>query len=158
MYLEDRGKIIVGYQGIGKSTLAFHNVEVIDLESSNFFIDGVRQGDWFKAYCNIARSLCRQGYVVCISSHKEVREELAKNPATHQIIVCPSLSLKDKWIDKLRYRYEQCDSSKNFKALRNAEDCYDSNIKDLMTQEGFEHILIEDMNYDLSNLLELNAR
>lgn len=158
MYLEESGKVVVGYQGIGKSTLAFHNIQVIDLESSNFFVDGVRQGDWFKAYCNIARDLCRQGYIVCISSHKEIREELAKKPAANQVIVFPALSLKDDWIKKLRYRYEQCDSSKNFKALRNAEKNYEQNIMDLMTQDGFEHIAIQDMNYDLANLLQLNTR
>ena len=34
--------IIVGYQWIGKSTLANNETGVIDLESSNFFVDGKR--------------------------------------------------------------------------------------------------------------------
>ena len=155
---EGYGKVIVGYQGIGKSTLAFHNNRVIDLESSCFFVDGKRADNWYIPYCNIARCLCKQGYIVCVSSHKEVREELAKKPASNQVIVYPSLALKDKWIDKLRYRYEQCDSSKNFKALKNAEQCYEANISDLMEQNGFEHIVIRDMNYDLAILLKLNTR
>ena len=158
MYLEETGKIIVGYQGVGKSALAFHHIQVLDLESSNFFVDGVRQGDWYKAYCNIARSLCRQGYIVCVSSHKEVREELARKPAEKQVIVFPSLSLKEKWINMLSYRYERCDTSKNYKAWRNAVDCYESNITDLMKQQGFEHIEIPDMNYNLANLLEIDTR
>lgn len=158
MYLEETGKIIVGYQGVGKSALAFHHIQVIDLESSNFFVDGVRQGDWYKAYCNIARSLCRQGYIVCVSSHKEVREELARKPAEKQVIVFPSLSLKEKWINMLSYRYERYDTSKNYKAWRNAVDCYESNITDLMKQEGFEHIEIPDMNYNLANLLKIDTR
>ena len=158
MYLEETGKIIVGYQGVGKSALAFHHIQVIDLESSNFFVDGVRQGDWYKAYCNIARSLCRQGYIVCVSSHKEVREELARKPAEKQVIVFPSLSLKEKWINMLSYHYERCDTSKNYKAWRNAVDCYESNITDLMKQQGFEHIEIPDMNYNLANLLEIDTR
>ena len=158
MYLEETGKVVVGYQGVGKSALAFHHIQVIDLESSNFFVDGVRQGDWYKAYCNIARSLCRQGYIVCVSSYKEVREELARKPAEKQVIVFPSLSLKEKWINMLRYRYERCDTSKNYKAWRNAVDCYESNITDLMKQEGFEHIEIPDMNYNLANLLEIDTR
>lgn len=157
MYSE-YGKIIVGYQGIGKSTLAFHNNRVIDLESSNFFVDGERPANWYIIYCKIARALCKQGYIVCVSSHKEVREELAKKPAVNQVVVFPALQLKDNWIKKLRNRYEQCDSSKNFKALRNAEQNYDQNIMDLMKQDGFEHIAIQDMNYDLANLLQLNTR
>ena len=76
MYSE-YGKVVVGYQGIGKSTLAFHNNRVIDLESSNFFVDGERPANWHIIYCKIARALCKQGYIVCVSSHKEVREELA---------------------------------------------------------------------------------
>jgi ABC-type proline/glycine betaine transport system ATPase subunit len=65
MYLEEYGKVVVGYQGIGKSTLAFHNNRVIDLESSNFFVDGERPANWHIIYCNIARALCKQGYIVC---------------------------------------------------------------------------------------------
>lgn len=57
------GQIVVGYQGVGKSTLAYHNRSVIDLESSNFFVDGKRDEKWYIPYCNIARSLARQGYL-----------------------------------------------------------------------------------------------
>ena len=43
--------IVVGYQGIGKSSIGGkHNC--IDLESSNFYIDGKRDNDWYKIYCN----------------------------------------------------------------------------------------------------------
>lgn len=150
------GKIVVGYQGIGKSTLAFHNDQVIDLESSYFFVGDKRADDWYIPYCNIARALCRQGYIVCISSHKVVRDELVRKPADNQVIICPSPELKEKWIKKLQYRYKQDESDKNFKALKNAESCYESNITDLINQEGFGHIIIGDMNYDLLSLLNLN--
>ncbi|MBQ2396167.1 MAG: hypothetical protein II304_03865 [Bacteroidales bacterium] len=150
------GKIVVGYQGVGKSTLSYHNKNVIDLESSNFFVNGKRADDWYIPYCNIARTLCRQGYIVCISSHEVVRKELLNNPAPNQIIVCPSLDLKDKWINNLRNRYNQNKSDKNYKALRNAEACYDENISALTNQQGFEHIIIDNMGYDLSSLLELS--
>ena len=158
MSFQQQGMIIVGYQGIGKSTLAFHNNRVIDLESSNFFVDGERPNNWHIIYCNIARVLCRQGYIVCISSHKEVREELARNPAQNQVIIYPTHILKDKWIAKLRYRYEETQSIKDFKALRNAEDCFDENITDLANQKGFEKISIGTMNYDLADILKLNRR
>jgi len=35
--------IVIGYQGIGKSTLSKTNDKYIDLESGNFFVDGTRQ-------------------------------------------------------------------------------------------------------------------
>ena len=57
--------IISGYQGIGKSSLAgSHNC--IDLESGNFWIDGVRDNDWYKPYCKIANHLSEQGYIVFV--------------------------------------------------------------------------------------------
>lgn len=34
--------IIIGYQGIGKSTLAKNSLKYIDLESGNFWINGER--------------------------------------------------------------------------------------------------------------------
>lgn len=157
MYSE-YGKVVVGYQGVGKSTLAFHNSRVIDLESSNFFVDGERPANWHIIYCNIARALCKQGYIVCISSHKEVRKELARHPASKQVIVYPIRALKDAWIAKLRYRYEETQSMKDFKALKNAENCFDENIVDLENQEGFGKINFATMDYNLADLLELNRR
>ena len=104
------GQIVVGYQGVGKSTLAYHNRGVIDLESSNFFVDGKRDEKWYIPYCNIARSLARQGYIVCVSSHEVVRKELERNPAERQVIVYPALALKDAWIHSLKHRYEQLEN------------------------------------------------
>ena len=69
--------IIIGYQGIGKSTLANCNLNYVDLESSNFYIDGKRADDWYKPYCKIAEHLSQQGYYVFVSSHKVVRDELS---------------------------------------------------------------------------------
>lgn len=147
------GQIVVGYQGVGKSTLAYHNRGVIDLESSNFFVDGKRDEKWYIPYCNIARSLARQGYIVCVSSHEVVRKELERNPAERQVIVYPALDLKDAWIRSLKHRYEQTESDKDFKALKNAEQCYERNITDLANQAGFEHIEITSMSYSLANML-----
>lgn len=43
--------IIIGYQGIGKSSVAKEDYKYIDLESSNFWVDGNRPNDyWPKAY------------------------------------------------------------------------------------------------------------
>ena len=82
--------IIIGYQGIGKSTLANKNINYIDLESSNFFIDGKRQENWFIIYCNIANHLSEQGKNVFVSSHEVVRESL-KYSKEKVVVVYPSL-------------------------------------------------------------------
>ena len=61
--------IYVGYQGIGKSSIAGKN-KCIDLESGNFWVDGKRDENWYIIYCNIAQHLSEQGYNVFLSSHK----------------------------------------------------------------------------------------
>ena len=62
--------IYSGYQGIGKSTLCKNDRRFIDLESSNFFIDGKRDENWYKVYANIAKDLSDSGFNVFIASHK----------------------------------------------------------------------------------------
>lgn len=144
--------IIVGYQGIGKSSLASSKTGYIDLESSNFFVDGKRDENWYIPYCNIAQHLSEQGYHVFTSSHEVVRNQL-KNSNETKVIVYPSLDLKDKWIDKLRLRYEVTKTDKNYKAYMNAVDRYVENIKELMKEDDFCRIEIKSIDYDLAELL-----
>ena len=143
--------IVIGYQGIGKSTLSTLK-GYIDLESGNFWYNGQRPWGWYIYYCQIAEDLSRQGYVVFVSSHKEVREFL-KNSKEEVIIVFPSLSLKNDWIEKLKNRYNESQKDKDYKAWKNAEDRYEENITELM-QSGYKFIEIKDMNYDLKELIE----
>lgn len=139
--------IIVGYQGIGKSTLAGIN-EFIDLESGNFWVDGTRPENWYKMYVKIAIHLSQQGYDVFTASHKVVRDELKKYNET--VVVCyPSLELKDEWIKKLEERYNSTNLEKDFKAWKNAEQMYEENIKDLMDEKEFIHCELTDMGYEL---------
>ena len=79
--------VIVGYQGIGKSTLAKNRNGFIDLESSNFFVNGERSPDWYIPYCEIALDLSKQGYDVFVSSHKVVRDELKKYYGKEKMII-----------------------------------------------------------------------
>lgn len=142
--------IIVGYQGIGKSTLAGKN-NCIDLESGNFWVDGKRADDWYKPYCQIANHLSEQGYTVFTSSHEVVRKELEKSNEK-VFVVFPAINLKDKWIDKLKARYETTGLDKDFKALANAEDRYKENITELMTG-NLKFCEITNMDYDLRTIV-----
>ena len=82
--------IIIGYQGIGKSTLSARNLKYVDLESSNFWFDDpetkqrVRHFNWYEMYCNVAEYLSRQGYVVFVSSKTSCKSAaqivLSSNP------------------------------------------------------------------------------
>lgn len=149
--------VIIGYQGIGKSTLAGkHNC--IDLESSNFFDNGVRPDDWYVFYCNIAIHLSEQGYTVFTSSHKVVRDYLKEHCKEPLYIICPSTTLKDEWVNKLKKRYESTKLDKDYKALMNANYNYKTNINEL-TNCGINVYQIMSMDYSLRDiLLNINKR
>lgn len=146
--------IIIGYQGIGKSTLAKDSWKYIDLESGNFWVNGERDEQWYKPYCNIANHLSAQGYTIFTSSHKEVREEL-KNSSEVVKIAFPALELKTDWLIRLTNRYNESMLEKDYKALINASLCYEDNINDLMN-EPFDKIIINNIDYNLRELIEKN--
>ena len=142
--------IYVGYQGIGKSTLARKIPNAIDLESGNFFVQGFRHDDWFMVYANIAHHLSNQGKIVFTSSHKQLRVHMNKRgiPFT---VVFPALELKQQWIAKLKSRWEETKRDKDFRAWVNAEEKYNENIRDLSREK--KKIIITDMNYSLEDLI-----
>lgn len=144
--------IVVGYQGVGKSTLAKKWVNAIDLESSHFWVDGRRDPQWYIPYCSIADSLSKQGFVVCVSSHEVVRKQLQASEEV-KVIVCPSPHLQDEWIAKLQERWDETGLDKDWKALANALDRFADNVGELLNESGFKKVVIMDMDYDLGNLL-----
>ena len=144
--------IIIGYQGIGKSSISKPENRCIDLESSNFFVDGKRDEFWYIIYCNIAEHLSQQGYTVFTSSHQVVRDCLRKSDK-RKVIAYPSLGLKDEWIERLQDRYNREPSDKNYKALMNAKDRYLENIQELIDEPGFEKLEITTTDYDLKDLI-----
>lgn len=140
--------IVIGYQGIGKSTLAGRDHKYIDLESGNFWVDGKRSYDWYKPYCQIAEHLSQQGYIVFTSSHEVVRNRLADSNEV-VVLVYPSLQLKNLWIDKLENRYRETGLEKDYKALMNAKDRYDENIQELMASHFNFKLELAKPDYDL---------
>lgn len=144
--------IIIGYQGIGKSTLSNNNVNYIDLESGNFWINGKRHDDWYIPYCNIAEHLSQQGKNVFVSSHDCVRHQL-NNTKEEVLVVYPSIDLKDEWINKLETRYNITKSEKDYKALLYAKNNYQDSIKYLQNN-NFIKIEIRNIDYKLEELLK----
>lgn len=142
--------IIIGYQGIGKSTIAGKN-KCIDLESSNFWVNRKRAADWYIPYCKIANHLSEQGYTVFVSSHAVVREELKKS-REDVYVICPCPDLKDEWIKKLEDRYLYTKLEKDYKAWKNAEDRYLENINEL-TDGSFNWVYINRMTYNLAKII-----
>ena len=151
--------IIIGYQGIGKSTLAEQHYNYLDLESTNTWFEenGERKRwpNWAEIYVNFAVDLSRkQYYTVFVSSHAIVRAELNKHRHNAMIAVCcPTLDLKEKWIERLQQRYNRTELDKDYRALMNAVDRYDENITEL-SNAGFPVIWIDSMDYELSKVIE----
>jgi len=143
--------IVVGYQGIGKSTLAKKKSGYIDLESGCFWHNEDRIDDWYVYYCQIAEHLSSQGNVVFVSSHKVVRNYL-KSSNERTICVYPSILLSEEWKKKLHDRYESTKLAKDYKAWMNAEEMFHVNISELMMC-GIPHAEIDNMDYDLHEII-----
>ena len=139
--------IIIGYQGIGKSTLAGYD-KFIDLESGNMFVDGKRADDWYIPYCQMAMNLSDQDFDVFVSSHKVVRDYLSRQCTQHVVQIFPSLDLKEFWIYKLKNRWTSSGLDKDYRAYINAQQCFDDNIKDLLS-ERFDNLQIVKEDYQL---------
>lgn len=146
-----KGLIIIGYQGIGKSSLAGYN-NCIDLESGNFWIGDKRADDWYIPYCQITIDLANQGFTVFTSSHKVVYEYLSTCPLPENVgavvVFCPRRSMKDEWIEKLQKRYDRTGLEKDYKALMNAKDRFEENIVELCSS-GLPVIQPNAMDYVL---------
>ena len=142
--------IIIGYPGIGKSTLAGKH-KCIDLESGNFWVDGTRNENWPIVYCNIANHLSKQGYTVFVSSHASIWHELYKSKEK-VYVVYPSSSLEDKWIDKLYNRWQNTGLDKDFRAYIHALDSYQDDITSAVYDE-FPVYAITDIDYNLCRIV-----
>lgn len=142
--------IIIGYPGIGKSTLAGRDHKYIDLESSNFKINGERSEDWYKVYCKIAEDLSRQGYIVFVSCHSVVREAL-KDSEEDVAVVYPIGALEKRWVTKLRDRYNKTNSEKDRMAYERAKDHFNEDIVSLLNYPTRHQVWLTSMNYDLES-------
>ncbi len=158
-----KGLIIIGYPGIGKSSIVKDmnfilnsKINLIDFESSLFKVSDTRYPDWPIVYVNLAISLAKQGYVVLISSHECVREEIAKRnrDGWNVVSIAPSVELKDEWLDKLLDRYKRTATEKDSMAYRAAKERYSEDVLDISAEKNMSHIILETMEYDLSAIVE----
>lgn len=154
----NQGVVVVGYQGIGKSTLAKENLHYLDLESSNFYMDmgNRRYDDWYVPYCHIAIDLARQGHVVFVSSHEVVRKYLKSlifPEGVHLMCCVPSIALKNEWICKLDTRARYTDLDKDYRAWADARGHYVENIQEILDDIPVSCVL-SDPNYTLETELQ----
>lgn len=149
--------IIVGYPCIGKSTYAAsHRYKAIDLESSSF----IKDGSWVESYCNVAIDLSMHGYDVFVSSHDAVRKQLLKSDYKDIFAIYPSLEIKNKWLEKLSYRFWITELDKDYRAWQRALHHYDEDItsfkEDAKHFHGFYEIghEPEGESYDIESVLD----
>lgn len=145
-----KGKIYCGYPGVGKSSVSGVSSGIIDLESSNFFVDGERDPEWYKVYVNIVEDLVKQGFSVFCPTHKALREELYKKGLDYTLIY-PSIQIKEDWLERLKNRPM---TDKNTRAFEACVKFFDENIMDLASDPGCsERIVIDSIDYDLLDKL-----
>ena len=149
--------IIIGYQGIGKSTYC-RNSEIhdaIDLESSCFkYLDGTRPEGWELLYCKVAEDLSQQGFKVFTSSHAGVRAYL-KNSKEKVYAIAPSPVIKDAWIKRLQDRYDADQSTKNFLALENAKDRLEENVKEIANDIKKTYFIDDIDEYNIFDMMAI---
>ena len=82
-------------------------------------------------------------------------------PQNQIAIIHPDVSLKDKWVEKLKERYDNDPIEKNRRALEFAEVYFENSINDLMEDNWIRHIVIdrvpEDEDYDLDKYISDNV-
>lgn len=146
--------IIFGYPGVGKSTLGGTD-KFIDLDSSNFWVDGFRNLNWYKEISKIAISISEQGFNVLLPTHQLVRDEVISH-TKDVLCVFPSMNLKDMWVQKLKDRYEQHKSAKNFKAYEYAESKYIQSVLEMerwCNNNDVPYCRIDEQLYDLTSII-----
>lgn len=148
--------IILGYPCIGKTTLAQRDAKFIDLESSNFSINGTKPEGWHEIYCKVAIDLYKQGKIVFISQHKEVQDYMSKwlenNPDELVIMVFPAPWLKQEWCNRAKKRYDESQDEKDLRAYERIEKCFDLDIKDL-EHSNIPKMVISSESASLSDMI-----
>ena len=142
--------IVIGYPGVGKSTVAKRNDVYVDFDSSMF----PKKDGWEEEYVNNAIGLSKQGHIVFVSAHKKV-QDLLFDCGERVVVVYPSLTLHDFWIDKLRDRYEITHSESDKRALMRCVCHYCEDILELEDSKFETKIELKRANeYDLEVELE----
>lgn len=158
----NKGLIICGYPGIGKSSIAGWN-NCIDLESSYFSRDekgfALCDEDWVTRYCKLAFYIARQGFTVLLSCHAVVRNKLKEIKDMNSnyfyppvVIFCPREDMKEAWGIRLMKRYNKTNLDKDFRALEGAMRYWNTNMAS-MTKQNFPIYCPMSIDYDLRDYI-----
>ena len=140
--------IVIGYPGVGKSTVSKRSIKYVDFDSSSF---STKEG-WEADYVFNAEMLSSHGHVVFVSAHRAV-QDLLKKSKEKVVVVYPALRLHDFWINKLKVRYMKTNDKGDYRALARCVTHYCEDIVELK-ELPFPQIKIDTEDYDLEKLLE----
>ena len=148
-----KGLIIIGYPGIGKSTIALKHDRYVDLDSG---FTSKTDRFWQLYYCVFAASIAIQGKVVFVSSHKSNCEYLRALYADRDTdiklaIVCPSIDLEQEWIEKLKSRYELSKEDADKRAYEFVSHNFQTSIEGLHSYKNIPVYEITSMDYKLDD-------
>lgn len=143
--------IIIGYPGIGKTSLAGRN-NCIDLDAKEFLTRCSSIDEWVTCYCNLANYLSNQGYTVFVSSQNEIRLHLEETSNEQLLIIYPSLALKNEWINKLKVTHMITNLETDLNEYNNVYQNYESQIQAIM-DSPIDKIEIQTMDYSLNKII-----
>lgn len=154
-----KGLIICGYPGVGKSSVAGWN-NCIDLESSFFthsIPDGIERSwswedEWCPAYCEVAISLAKQGFIVLTSTHLAVLNYFAKHCPSLAIVFCPRFEMKEEWSKRLFERWLRTKDEKDLRAFEGAINYWDKKI-DYAINCGLRAYAPDNIDYNLKDYI-----
>lgn len=156
-----KGLIICGYPGVGKTSVGGWN-NCIDLESTDFKngpseriwskvyvrvtdisevmansnmdkeIETLAVPAWVDEYCRVGINLADQGYIVLMSTHKDVITYLSKMSKSPVVIFCPKLEWRTQWFERVQRRYEETGLDKHRLAMDRVYHYYMTDIEWLM--------------------------
>lgn len=140
--------IIIGYLGVGKSTVSNKNPNYIDFDSSMF----PKEEGWEKDYVERAEALSEQGFTVFVSAHKAV-QDLLLNSKEKIIVVYPAVGMRHSWIKKLSDRYDKTQFESDKRALERCVECFSFDIA-RMSNLPFKKIeLKQSSGYNLEEMI-----
>ena len=161
------GTIIIGYPGVGKSSVCGTANDIIDLESTFFHNEG--ESGWEDRYVDVAIDLARQGFIVCISSHETVIKNLKDKwnklmPPVVMVFPDHNDEMFTKWLKRLETRYYESRNNddiphwvidKNYRAWKHVERNYREEVCNLKRMDvPFLKYIIGDINQGMSNVIE----
>ena len=157
--------ILVGYYGIGKSTLCERNPTFIDLESK-FFRDRGNDAGWLGGkkglnnYIWLIKTFNDSKRHVFVSSDSEIRFALLNEEGINRddiVYICPEKTLKDIWLSKLYKRWIDTSDKKDWFSYIHATKKYADDIES-MKRDHIKTIWIKDAEYDLNDLISKGVK